>query len=476
VMLAPRRVQAGVPAVVAFLGGIPTANGHRLVSDIYTQLFEHGFVDKALNLARSELYKSEDPTWPNPVLFTRLQHGHLFGTHLVLDDTPDHEEYRDLLVHVRLEDEIREFYTVEATLDDGSIFSGGELLLNQTIPADKQLGLTEFGPDVFDILGYQGVDSGEFGLQLLDALFSGATRPAYDKAIDRAETQAEGRLRFRLWIDENAGKLHDTPWELLHRASGSQPVSLTASVKTPFSRYTALETPERQPIGKREYPLRLLIAISNPSDQPAMDIEPAVESFRQAMAEPIRRDLVRVTLMPGLSGLSPDVQRQLKAGGFRIKGGATGLVSILQLLPHVHMFHFIGRGYRDWHKDQVILFFENADGKAHLVFGRELVTKLADIKLPHLVFLSSADTVSLGSQISRLGIPAVVTMQGHVEEEHLLTRDFYHQLLTHGVVDRALNQARLTVFEPEQADWARPVLFMRLPQGQLFNPDPLKTK
>ena len=51
-----------------------------------------------------------------------------------------------------------------------------------------------------------------------------------------------------------------------------------------------------------------------------------------------------------------------------------------------------------------------------------------------------------------------------------LTYDFYRRLLEHGVVDRALNEARTLLFKRDDVDWAIPVLFSRLRAGRLFTP------
>jgi hypothetical protein len=45
-------------------------------------------------------------------------------------------------------------------------------------------------------------------------------------------------------------------------------------------------------------------------------------------------------------------------------------------------------------------------------------------------------------------------------------RQFYDRVLTHGVVDLAVHQARTMV--RDQGDWSVPVLFSRLPDNQLF--------
>jgi hypothetical protein len=51
-----------------------------------------------------------------------------------------------------------------------------------------------------------------------------------------------------------------------------------------------------------------------------------------------------------------------------------------------------------------------------------------------------------------------------------LTVAFYRSLLEQGLVDVALNAARLYLYEGADVDWAIPVLFSRLPDGRLFVP------
>ena len=53
-----------------------------------------------------------------------------------------------------------------------------------------------------------------------------------------------------------------------------------------------------------------------------------------------------------------------------------------------------------------------------------------------------------------------------------LAADFYRRLFDHGLVDRALNEARSLVFKNDQFAWAIPVLFLRLRDGQLFSLKP----
>jgi hypothetical protein len=61
-------------------------------------------------------------------------------------------------------------------------------------------------------------------------------------------------------------------------------------------------------------------------------------------------------------------------------------------------------------------------------------------------------------------------MQGavHIGTAQALTSAFYGHLAAHGVVDRALNQARNAVLSAHLPDAEKPVLFMRLSSGRLW--------
>jgi hypothetical protein len=78
--------------------------------------------------------------------------------------------------------------------------------------------------------------------------------------------------------------------------------------------------------------------------------------------------------------------------------------------------------------------------------------------------------VGLGPKLVQAGVPAVVAMQEQVPVElaRALAGEFYARLAEHGEVDRALNQARLQVFDAKRTEWAIPVLFMRMRHGRLF--------
>jgi hypothetical protein len=322
-----------------------------------------------------------------------------------------------------------------------------------------------------------------YGLALFDALFAGKVLRAYDRAMGRAE----GYVRVRLWIDEDAADLHALPWERLYHIPGEQPLPLTTSARTPFSRYTSLSLPEPEPLAGD--PVRLLFAVANPRDLPKtmhpVDVEDEIQSFHQALGELGLSNRFQVTILPGRTGLSPHLLRQLQGDGYEILEGATTLTRILRHLPRFRILHFVGHGV--FRKDgpgndgTAALYLETEDGTRDRSSDDDIVPKLANIDpLPHLIFLEACQTatrpddaqhpwIGLGPRLVRTGVPAVVAMQDPVPMRlaRELMSHFYRELLEQGLVDRALNVARNLLFEAGQVDWAIPVLFMRLASGEL---------
>src|SRR3972149_5299016 len=104
------------------------------------------------------------------------------------------DNYTDLRIRVRAWKEAGGFYPVEAELDDGSRFEGGELRLDQ-----QALLASELDPKAY-------------GQLLFNALFARDIRRAYDRAPPRADALTGGRLRVQLWVDDEAVELHAIPW------------------------------------------------------------------------------------------------------------------------------------------------------------------------------------------------------------------------------------------------------------------------
>ncbi len=385
------------------------------------------------------------------------------------------DTYTDLLLRLFPFDERSQAYPVEAELDDGSRFIGGELKLDR------------------EALLVQQLDPAAYGQTLFNALFpeKGEIRRAYDKATGRAEAESEGRLRLRLWVDNEAVELHAIPWERLYHWHKGRAVPLGASALTPLSRYTSLEIREPQPI--TDLPIRMLVAVSNPNNLPG-DLAPAnvdleIENLRRALDELRKSGQVKVTLMPGHTGLSSALRAKLEGEGYTIVNGPTTLFTLAPQLMKAHIFHFIGHGAFKRKAERgdgtAALYLEKMDGAWQAVRDDDIVSMLAALgNVPHLFFLVACESakreagatspfVGLGPKLVQAGVPAVVAMQEQVPVElaRVLSGEFYARLAEHGEVDRALNQARLQVFNAKSTEWAIPVLFMRIRKGRLFGVD-----
>ena len=380
------------------------------------------------------------------------------------------DAYTDLLVRIFPYDERTLSYPVEAGMEDGSRFTGGQLKLDRQALLALQL------------------EAEAYGMALFNALFAGDIRRAYDKATGAAEATTGGRLRVRLWIDNAAVELHAIPWERIYHLHRGRAVPLGASTLTPLSRYTSLEIREPPPVA--ETPIRILAAISNPLDLPSglatVDVEAEIDNLRRALGELRRQNKVQVTVLPGRTGVSPELRSRLETEGYTIVEGTTNLFNIAPHLARSHVFHFVGHGaFRrrgERSEGQAALYLEKADGAWQAVKDEEIVSMFAALgALPHLIFLVACESarrdaqsespfVGLAPKLVQAGAPAVVAMQDLVPIDlaRLLSGEFYARLAEHGEVDRALNQARLQVFDRSRIEWAIPVLFMRIRKGRLF--------
>ncbi|MGC9398883.1 MAG: CHAT domain-containing protein [Anaerolineae bacterium] len=379
----------------------------------------------------------------------------------------------DLLIHLRPQTP-EGSYPVEARLEDGSRFSGGR-----------------FQPDM-ETLRRAALDPQTYGLSLFYALFNGPIRRAYDRAWGRA---GEGGLRIRLWIDREAAALHALKWEQLHYVDQGITAPLSASARTPFARYLDLEKGHPPPLDER--PLRLVAALANPTDLQAYGLAPIdvfreVEVLIKALRGLTRTGQLDVTLLTGRTALPDSLHAHLSDLGWQVLDVPTTLDNVLRALEAnggAHALHLVAHGALRTRDGVAVLFLEDAEGAAQITPDREIAKQLHELaSRPRLVFLAPCESaardpdnanpfVGLAPKLVRAGVPAVVAMQDSVPIRvvHELTQDFYRHLLDHGQVDRALNQARLLLYEETSPAWAIPVLFTHLPDGQLLVEDPVRT-
>jgi hypothetical protein len=141
------------------------------------------------------------------------------------------------------------------------------------------------------------------------------------------------------------------------------------------------------------------------------------------------------------------------------------------------------------------LWLEDEEGKAHVVYAKDttnqygyqvdgLVKQLGTLQsLPRLAVLASCESAAarsrdtgawsaLGPRLVRLGVPAVIAMQGSVSmttvEKFMPT--LFRELRHDGQIDRAMAVARHEVREAGRLDWWMPILLSRLDENLLFSP------
>jgi len=292
-----------------------------------------------------------------------------------------------------------------------------------------------------------------FGGKLFNEVFAGDVRACLRSSIDEAGRQGLG-LRVRLHLGQ-VPTLADLPWEFLYNAGMNRFLGL--SVETPVVRY--LELPERiRPVAVKP-PLRVLMMISSPTDYAQLNVDREFAKMNEALSDLEQRGLVTVERQEHAT-LS-ELQRRLRQNEY-------------------HIFHFVGHGGFDEQADDGLLVLEDAEERGRRVSAQFIGTLLHDHRPLRLAVLNACE----GARASRAdpfagtaqslvqqGVPAVIAMQFEVTDEAAIcfTREFYSALAAGYPVDAALAEARKAIFaEVSEIEWGTPVLYMRAPDGRIF--------
>ena len=294
----------------------------------------------------------------------------------------------------------------------------------------------------------------DFGARLFDAAFAGEVRACLRAATDAAEREGKAGVRIRLRLG-GVPELGALPWEYLYSRAVNRFLAL--SVKTPVVRY--LELPDAVPPPRVELPIRVLVMASKPTDHDALDTDAELARLTRALAGLSERGVVKVDRLrePTLAAL----QRELRTGRY-------------------HVFHFMGHGGFDARLDDGVLVFEDERGRGDLVSAQDLGTLLHDEATLRLAILnacegargSRTDPFSGTAQaLVQQGVPAVVAMQVEISDEAAVAfaQGMYGALADGYPVDAALAESRKTLFAGgHRVEWGTPVLYMRSPDGRLF--------
>jgi len=305
----------------------------------------------------------------------------------------------------------------------------------------------------------------EIGLELYRSVFQGQVRTLLDKSCGQLEMSPNLGLRLKIKLDPSdaeTGALADLPWELL--CDGETEDFFALSRQTSLVRY--LDVPRSsQPIPFTP-PLRILAVGASPHGMQPLDLD-----------EETRR-------LEELNRSSPGVEVRF------LPHASAGTVREALSEDTYNVLHFMGHGTFDRASGEGMLAFEAADGSADLVSGKAFATKLRDLRSLGVVVLNACNTARAGHQVGASpfrgvatalvlgGVPAVVAMQRPISDRAAIgfSTAFYRHLARGDSIDVALTEGRQAIHsaKPEGFEWATPVLFLRMPEGNVFVAKPVE--
>ena len=295
-----------------------------------------------------------------------------------------------------------------------------------------------------------------FGAMLFAAVFSGEVAVCFRKSAEEARRKSQG-LRIRLRLGD--ASLADLPWEYLYSPTVNRFTAL--SIRTPLVRY--MDLPD--PIGPISVtpPIRALVMISSPADYPQLDVEGEWSRLNEALSDLVRSSQLVVDRLDNatLSAL----QRQLRQESY-------------------HIFHFIGHGEFDQAAQEGVLILKDDEGRGHRVGSQSLGMLLHDHSSLRVAILNACEGARTSAQdpfagsaqtLVQQGIPAVIAMQFEIADEVAATfaHEFYGALSDGYPIDAAVTEARKAIFAAgNDVEWATPVLYLRAPDGRIFDLEP----
>jgi CHAT domain-containing protein/SIR2-like protein len=292
-----------------------------------------------------------------------------------------------------------------------------------------------------------------FGGGLFKALFTGGVHDLYRDTLTQARGLQRG-VRLTLCLS-GVPELIDVPWEYLY----DEPSFLAVSAFTPVVRYLDLPRAHRPLLV--DPPLRVLGVISSPADYEQLDVDRERANLERALSPLIASEAVELHWLERPATLGA-LLKALQAGAF-------------------HALHYVGHGAYERDAERGVLLFENDAGWSVPVSGDKLGTVVHDSSL-RLVTLNACEGArsarsdpfaGVAGALVRRDIPAVVAMQFEISDEAAIVfaSGFYESLTSGMPVDASLGAARLAMLAERSDDieWGTPVLFMRVPDGRIFD-------
>lgn len=319
--------------------------------------------------------------------------------------------------------------------------------------------IEKFIEKIEDFISYRSTDFDiikQFGGKLFDSVFRDDLRSVFKACTDYAEETEGIGLRIRLHLQE-VPELAYLPWEYVYHASTNQFICLNK--KTPIVRYLGI--PKAIVPIKIDLPLQILVMIASPKNLDYLNYNSEKEKVEEALSDLLLKDLVKLTYLK--TGTFYDLQDELMKSKY-------------------HVFHFIGHGIFDKETNTGCLAFETETKNTYLIKAEQLGATLINhgfIKLAVLNSCQGAKTssknpfVGTASTLVQQGIPAVVAMQFSISNPSAVqfSKIFYGAIAEGFPVDTAVTEARVSIYSGEEnnVEWGTPVIFMRSPDGRLFD-------
>jgi CHAT domain len=296
--------------------------------------------------------------------------------------------------------------------------------------------------------------TGDFGKVLFAAVFSPPVGSCFEATLAVARHEKKG-LRLRLRILDP--KLAALPWELLHKPGDKLPLCL--SHDTPITRYPVISRPE-MPL-KVTPPLRILGMIASPSDLKELGAQKEKSRVEEAVADLVEKGLVKLEWVEGQT--REHLHEQIMRRG-----------------PW-HVFHLVGHGSYDAIGGKGKIALAGDDGESESLTASDLAMLLEGHGV-QLVLLNACEGARAGqsdifssaaANLMQVGIPAVIAMQHRITDVAAIrfASAFYGALAAGSPVEAATTEARRATARAGQntMEWGTPVLYMRTPDGVLFD-------
>jgi len=293
----------------------------------------------------------------------------------------------------------------------------------------------------------------ELGIDLFESLFTPEIRSCFRSSLQQAREDKKG-LRIRLRIE--APDLAGIPWEFLYDEKEGDYFCL--NTETPLVRFLELgRPPEALTVTP---PLHILGVIASPVNLPKLNIEKEKAQMMAGLESLLEKGFVKMTWLEGESWR--DLQAAMRKGPW-------------------HILHFIGHGGFNEQTGEGAIALVGDDGNSELLDATNFGRLLSGHQSMRMVILNACEGArtsdkdlfsSVGANLIRKGIPAVVSMQYEITDRAAIefSRTFYETIAEGIPVDAALQESRkaISFAQNDSFEWGTPVLHMRAPDGMLF--------